>query len=61
MHKIVPLYIIIVILIIIMLTGCSTFQPCKDCAVLNDTAPSVQTEFVTVNGKTYTVETLKVR
>ena len=61
MHKIVPLYIIIVVLLIIMLSGCATFTPCDNCAVLNDTAPSVQTEFVTVNGETYRVETLKVR
>ena len=60
MHKLIPIYIILVILFLV-LTGCSSLPLCKDCAVLSGTAPSVQTEFVTVNGKTYTVETLKVK
>ena len=60
MHKLIPLYILLIILFLV-LTGCATYQPCDNCAVLNDTAPSVSTEYVTVNGETYRVETLKVR
>jgi len=59
-HKLIPIYILLII-VFLLLTGCATFTPCDDCAVLNDTAPSVQTEYVTVNGETYRVETLKVK
>ena len=61
MHKLIPIYIVLVIALLILLGGCATFTPCDDCAVLNDTAPSVTTEYVTVNGETYRVERLKVR
>ena len=60
MHKLIPIYILLIILFLV-LTGCSTFTPCDNCAVLSGTAPSVQTEFVTVNGETYTVQRLKVK